>query len=432
MSYGDPSPVHDPYLALRIPSVRLYLGGSLIASMGFLMKDAAILWEVYDRTGSYAQLGFVGVLQAAPVIALPLVTGHVADRFSRKRIMSISLLLLAATAVVLAINSRWIGSMGVLYGALGFHGAVRAFQQPARQSLLPQICTPEAFPNAVTWGTGAFHVAQMLGPIIAGFILAVMRNAWLVYLIYAVLALVFFVMLFWVEHRPSKQNHEAITIETVTSGLTFVFRSKLLLMAMSIDLFAVLLGGATGLMPVFQKDILQVGATWYGVLRAAPAMGAVVVSIWIAHRPPFNRAGRAMILAVAGYAVATIVFGISEILWLTILALFLSGACDIVSVVIRHTMIQVLTPDSMRGRVSAINGMFIGASNYLGDAEAGYVAEVASDLTGDRLLGTKISVVSGGLGSLLVVLAAAALSPEFRKYGRIGVVAAEPEGRAVV
>jgi MFS family permease len=303
--------------------------------------------------------------------------------------------------------------------ALGFHGVVRAFQQPARQSLLPQIATAETFPNAVTWGTGAFHLAQMLGPLVAGFILHLMQSAWLVYTIYAMLAILFFVMLFWVEHQPGERTNEAISFETVTSGLTFVFRNKLLLTALSIDLFAVLLGGATGLLPVFQRDILEVGEIWYGMLRAAPAMGAVIVSVVIAHRPPFERAGRAMLLAVAGYGLATIVFGISMTLWLTILALFLSGACDIVSVVIRHTMIQTLTPDAMRGRVSAINGMFIGASNYLGDAEAGYIAQWSGDFLQDPLLGTKISVVGGGIGSLVIAGGAALLSPPFRRFGRI-------------
>ena len=260
-------PPHDPYAALRIPSVALYLGGNFVASMGYLMKDAAILWEVYDRTGSYRTLGFVGLLQAVPVIALPLLTGHLADRFPRKRIMFISLLLLAATALALAVNSLWIHSMPVLYTALGFHGVVRAFQQPARQSLLPQIATPETFPNAVTWGTGAFHLAQVLGPISTGFILHWMHSAWLVYFIYAVMVLIFFAMLWRVEARPTERNGEAITLATVTGGLTFVFRNKLLLTAMCIDLFAVLLGGATGMLPVFQKEILKVDPIWYGVLR---------------------------------------------------------------------------------------------------------------------------------------------------------------------
>ena len=419
MQNFEESPAHDPYAALRIPGVSLYLGGNLIASIGFLMKDTAIIWEVYRETNSTLQLGLVGLLQALPMIALPLITGHVADNFDRKRIMTVSLVLLAAAALALTVNSLYFHSMPLLYGSLLFHGIVRAFQQPARQSLLPQIATPETFPNAVTWGSGGFHLAQVLGPIFASTIIYQMETAWLVYLIYAILALTFFSILFWIRHKPLGRSQEAITLETVTGGLRFVFRNKLLLTVMSIDLFAVLLGGASGLMPVFQQDILQVNDFWLGVLRAAPAVGSVVVSVLIAHRPPFDRAGRAMLLAVAGYALATIVFGLSTTLWLTLAALVFSGACDIVSVVIRHTMIQTLTPDGMRGRVSAINGMFIGASNYLGDAEAGYVA---------HFLGPTFSVVSGGVGSLLVVLTASYLSPQLRKFGRIGVVAVvEPE-----
>ena len=412
----------DPYASLRIPSVSLYLGGNFIASTGYLLKDAAISWDVFNRTESYKALGFVGLLQAAPVIALPLVTGHVADRFPRKMIMHVSLLLLALSAVLLAIDSLWIQSTVLLYSTLAFHGVVRAFQQPARQSLLPQIATPETFLNATTWGTGAFHLAQVLGPIAAGFILSWMGSAWLAYAIYAVLALTFFIILFWVKPRPTERSTQAITFQHVTGGLRFVFSNKVLLTAMSIDLFAVLLGGATGLLPAFQKDILKVDEIWYGVLRAAPAMGAVLVSIFIAHRPPFERAGRALLLGVIGYALSTIVFGLSNTLWITLVALFFSGACDIVSVVIRHTMIQTLTPDHMRGRVSAINGMFIGASNYLGDAEAGYVASWARHWTGDPIFGAQIAVASGGLGSLAVAVIAAVYSPQLRTFGRIGLV----------
>jgi MFS family permease len=402
---------HDPYSALREPSCRLFLTGNTIASLGYLMKDTAILWEVYARTDSKLQLGFVGLLQALPVVALPLLTGHLADRFNRKRIMAITLVLLAAVAMLLAINSLWIHSMPVLYGCLLTHGTLRAVQQPARQSLLPQIVSPAAFPNAVTWGSGLFHLAQVLGPILAGVILYLMHTAWLAYAIYAVLLTVFFFMLMRVEHRPLPPSTEVVTWRSLTGGLQFFFQNKVLLTVMSIDLFAVLLGGATGLMPVFQKDILQVSPFWLGILRAAPAMGAVGISVLIAHRPPFVKAGRAMLLAVAGYALAIIVFGMSEILLVSVIALFVSGMCDIVSVVVRHTMIQTLTPDRMRGRVSAINGMFIGASNYLGDAEAGYVA---------HLFGPQFSVISGGIGSLLVALVAAMASPQLRTYGAIG------------
>lgn len=407
---------HDPYSALREPSCRLYLAGNLVASIGYLMKDTAILWEVYARTDSKLQLGFVGLLQAVPVISLPLITGHFADRFNRKHIMLVTLVLLAVIASLLSFNSYWTHSMPLLYGCLLTHGVLRAFQQPARQSLLPQIVSPAAFPNAVTWGSGFFHLAQVLGPLLAGILLYLMKTAWLIYAIYAVLLMVFFGMLLRVRHQPLPPSAEVVTWRSLTGGLQFFFSNRILLTVMSIDLFAVLMGGATGLLPVFQRDLLHVSPFWLGVLRAAPAMGAVAVSVLIAHRPPIARAGRSMLLAVVGYSLATIVFGLSSNLWLTIVALCASGMCDIVSVVIRHTLIQTLTPDPMRGRVSAINGMFIGASNYLGDAEAGYVA---------HLFGPRISVVSGGIGSLLVAAVAAIASPQLRSYGSIG-AATEP------
>jgi MFS family permease len=413
------SPQHDPYAALRQPSVRLYLGGNFIAAVGFLMKDAAIMWEVFHRTGSAAALGAVGLVQALPVIGLPLITGHLADTVDRKRIMHVSLLLLSLIAVVLAVNSFVAGPLWVMYAALAAHGVVRAFQQPARQSLLPLISTPAAFPNAVTWGSGAFHLAQVVGPLTTGAILYFTQLPWIVYAIYAVLVLVFYVMLFGVRYRKAERRREVMTLATLTSGLRFVFSNKLLLSVMTIDLLAVLFGGATGLLPVFQSEVLNVSEFWYGVLRAAPAAGAVVVSLWIAHRSPFARAGVTMLLAVAGYGIATVLFGLSSSLWLTLALLFLLGACDIVSVVIRHTLLQTLTPDKLRGRVSAINGMFIGASNYLGDAEAGYVAYWAGRWSGDSLFGTRFSVVSGGLAAIGVTALAAALVPQLRNYGKI-------------
>jgi MFS family permease len=415
----DSPPKHDPYAALRQPSVCLYLGGNFIASVGFLMKDAAIMWEVFARTGSFAALGMVGLVQSLPVLALPLLTGHVADKYDRRTIMHVSLLLLSVNAVVLAVNSFLQGPLWVLFAALGAHGVVRAFQQPARQSLLPLISTPAAFPNAVTWGSGAFHLAQVIGPLAAGGILFFTRQPWIVYAIYAVLVLVFFVLLFSVKYRKAERNTEVLTLATLTSGLRFVITNHLLLAVMTIDLLAVLFGGATGLMPAVQSVVLEVSDFWYGVLRATPAMGSVVVSLWIAHRPPFARAGRAMLLAVAGYGVATMLFGLSSNLWLTLSLLFVLGACDIVSVVIRHTLLQTLTPDHLRGRVSAINGMFIGASNYLGDAEAGYVAYMAERWTGDAIFGTRFSIVTGGLAAIGVTALAAAMVPQLRSYGKI-------------
>jgi MFS family permease len=231
--------------------------------------------------------------------------------------------------------------------------------------------------------------------------------------------LVFFVLLFSVKYRKAERNTEVLTLATLTSGLRFVITNHLLLAVMTIDLLAVLFGGATGLMPAVQSVVLEVSDFWYGVLRATPAMGSVVVSLWIAHRPPFARAGRAMLLAVAGYGVATMLFGLSSNLWLTLSLLFVLGACDIVSVVIRHTLLQTLTPDHLRGRVSAINGMFIGASNYLGDAEAGYVAYMAERWTGDAIFGTRFSIVTGGLAAIGVTALAAAMVPQLRSYGKI-------------
>jgi MFS family permease len=412
-------PAHDAYAALREPSVVLYLGCNVIASIGFMMKDTAVLWEVFYRTehlgsAAMAYLGLVGLVQAIPVILFPFLTGHVADRFDRKQIIRVSLVLLAASAIGLAVNSYLQGPLWVLYLFLFLHGTTRAFQQPARQSLLPQIVKAETFTNAVTWGSGGFHLAQVVGPIAAANIISMAESATSVYLIYALLAIVSFFMLAKVHHRPHERPTESPTFATIVGGVSFLFRNQALLVVMLIDLFAVSLGGATALFPVFQKQILQVDVTWLGWMRAAPAIGSVAMSVWIAHRPPFEHAGRAMLLSVVGYSLATMLFGMSTVLWFSMAMLIFSGACDIISVVVRHTLIQTLTPESMRGRVSALNGMFIGASNYLGDAEAGYVA---------AFVGPRISVFLGGLGSLFVAGIAAVLSPTVRRYGRVDIAA---------
>jgi MFS family permease len=402
---------HDPYAALRIGGFRFYLSGNLLAIIGVQMQTAAVGWEVYERTGSKLLIGLVGLVEVLPVIALALLTGHVADRLNRKTIVRTTLSIVAMSSLGLAAISLTHGPIWLMYVLLFLIGVARAFQQPAKSALLVQIVSPEHFARAVTWSTGAFQLACIVGPAIGGVLIWLTRSPALVYLLDTTAALSFVSMLTFV---PVLQAHELstepTTFHTLSAGLRYVWSNKVVLGAISLDLFAVLLGGATALLPVYAKDILHVDAIGFGALRAAPAVGAVLMALFIAHMPPMQRAGRSLLWAVAGFGLATIVFGVSTTFPLAFAMLFVTGALDQISVVIRHTLVQLQTPDEMRGRVSAINGMFIGASNELGAFESGAIAELTSPM---------ISVVSGGVGTMLVVAVAAVALPQLRRYGRL-------------
>ncbi|HWB09681.1 MAG TPA: MFS transporter [Pirellulales bacterium] len=401
---------HDPYAALRLKSFRFYLVGNVLAIFGMQMQTVAVQWEIYERTHSPLALGLVGLVQFLPVISLTVPAGHEADRSHRKAIVMVAMLLLATCSLVLAWVSLTEGDIAGMYLALLLSGAARAFLQPAKASLLPHIVPREAFSNAVTWNMSGLQVAAILGPAAGGQIIGYTKMAWPVYLIDASATLTFFLLLALV-HVPRHASATASsTGRALLAGFGFVRRNKIILAAITLDMFAVLLGGAVALLPVYAEDILHVGARGLGWLRTMPAAGALVLSFVLAHRPPLTHAGKTLLWAVAGFGAATIVFGISHSYALSLLMLFLTGAFDIVSVVIRHTLVQLLTPDEMRGRVSAINSVFIGASNELGAFESGLVAQ---------LFTPAISVVSGGIGTILVVLATAWLWPELRRYERL-------------
>lgn len=404
------APPHDPYAALRLHSFQLYLAGNALAICGMQMQTVAVQWEVYERTGRPMALGLVGLVQFLPVAVLTVFAGHVADRFNRKAIVMAAMLSIASCSVGLAWISYTSGPVAWMYVALFLSGVARAFLQPAKASLLPQIVPREAFSNAVTWNMSGFQLAAIAGPAAGGQLIGFTGLAWPVYLIDATATLVFVILLAMIHIPKSTLAASAATGEALFAGFHFVWRNKIILAAITLDMFAVLLGGAVALLPVYAEDILNVGARGLGWLRTMPAVGALVFSFLIAHRPPIEHAGKTLLWVVAGFGVATTVFGVSESYSLSLLMLFLTGAFDIVSVVIRHTLVQLLTPDDMRGRVSAINSVFIGASNELGAFESGLVAQLFSPA---------ISVVSGGIGTLMVVLGVAWLWPELRRYGRL-------------
>ncbi len=374
------------------------------------MVGVAVGWELYERTNSAFALGFVGLVQVLPVILLSLPAGHAADRYDRRRLVVGSQLLLALCSLGLALISFAQGPLALVYACLFGIGVARAFSSPASSTLLPQTVPPQHYANAATWGSSTWQLAAVMGPTLGGFLIAVSLSAALVYLCDVVACLLFVLALSMVRGRQVARSTEALNLRSLLAGVHFLRQNKILLAAITLDLFAVLLGSATMLLPVFARDILQVGPTGLGWLRAAPSIGALAMAIILAYLPPIKRAGRVLLWAVAGFGVATVVFGLSRSFALSFLMLGLLGAFDNVSVVIRHTLLLVLTPDELRGRISAVNSVFIGASNELGGFESGVAA---------ALLGPITAVAAGGIGTILVVLVVALVWPEMRRLGRL-------------
>jgi len=400
---------HDSYAAFRVKAYRLYVVGWFAALIGNQIQSTAIGWEMYQRTGEALALGFVGLAIALPTMILALPGGYLADMFNRKTVVILSLLGTTLTSVALAFLSYQKGDIGWMYAILVVDASVTVLGSPARRSLLPQLVPREVFPNAVTWSTSMMQLAWMVGPALGGIVVAF--NVPFAYVCSAACTGWFVLMLLRMEIRPVERDETDVkpsAIENLFGGLRFIGRNRLLLWLMSLDMFAVLLGGAVYLLPVFAEDILNVGAEGFGLLRSAPAIGALCMALTLAHLPPMKHAGRNLLLTVAGFGAATIVFGLSENYWLSFAMLFLTGMFDNVSMVIRHTLVQLITPDSMRGRVSAVNGVFVSASNELGGMESGLVA---------HWFGPVVSVVSGGIGTIVVVVTTALASPRLRGVG---------------
>jgi MFS family permease len=403
------SDTHDPYQALRFGSFRLLLTGIFIAGLGERMIDVALGWELYQRTGSALVLGGVGLAIVIPVIVLSLPAGHIIDRFNRKYIVIISQVALALVSLGLTALSFERGSLVLIYGCLVLYGCASAFNSPAAATLVPQVVDERAFENAATWDSSVGQLASVLGPAAGGLLIALLGGATLVYAINAGVIMVFVCLLFFLrEIRPAAPTHETTTLQSLGEGLKFLRSTQVILASITLDMFAVLLGGATALLPIYASDILHVGPAGLGWLRAAPSIGALVMSFVIAHTPPFKRAGRTLLLAVTGFGLATIVFGISRSFWLSLLMLGLLGGFDNISVVIRSTLLMTRTPNALLGRISAINFIFIGASNELGGFESGLAAQ---------FFGPVIAVAGGGIGTILVALAVALIWPEMRRLG---------------
>ena len=402
---------HDPYAALRLRDYRLLLAGTALAVVAEQMLGVAVGWELYERTSSPLALGLIGLVQVLPVILLALPAGHVADRRDRKWVAICAMLLIGVCALGLALLSFARGPLVLFYVCLLFIGVGRAFQNPAWSSLPAQLVPPEHFANAATWESGVWQASSIVGPALGGLLIAMQHAAWFVYALAAGMLMVVALMLSVMRPRPSEPSTEELTLASLLAGLRFVWNTKIILASITLDMFAVLLGGATALLPIYARDILHVGAAGLGWLRAAPAIGAVLAALTIAFLPPFKHAGRTLLLVVAGFGLATIVFGLSKSFALSLLMLGLLGAFDNISVVIRSTLVLTRTPDAMRGRVNAVHFVFIGLSNELGAFESGVAA---------ALLGPVGAVAAGGVGTVLVVLLVARLWPEVRRLGRLG------------
>jgi MFS family permease len=401
---------HDPYAVLRNRDVVLYLVGRLFASFGQQMLTVAVGWELYERTHSALALGLVGLTQMLPMVLFTLPAGHVADNYDRQRIIVLMTLVIACASLGLTLISALGAPIFWVYFCLFVAGTARTFLWPASSAFLPHLVLRQDFSRAVTWSSGSFQLSSVAGPAAGGALIALSHHAAPVYAFNTAASLVCLTLISFVRRRHTVAVKEKMTVGNLVVGFQFVFASPIILGTITLDLFAVLLGGAAALLPVYAKDILKVGPTGLGFLQAALPMGSLLCALILAHRPPLQKAGRAMLLAVMGFGLATIAFGFSRWFWLSFLMLFACGAVDNISVVVRHTLVQLLTPDAKRGRVSAVNSLFIGTSNEFGGFESGLVA---------YCFGPVFSVVSGGIGTILVVLAVAAIWPGIRKYGRL-------------
>ncbi len=381
-----------------------YWWARFFATFSVQIVAVAVAWQVYDLTRDPKDLGILGIVQFLPMLLLVLVTGTVADRFGRRLVMSVALVLeIVCAATILYFSWRGLITPMPIFIALAILAIGRAFFGPASQALLGGLVPAQDFANAVSWNSSAWQVASLVGPVAGGFLYGASANvAYCVAVILLVLALL---LLLRVPEPPPPKEIRRITFNSVFEGLHFIRKEKVVLGAISLDLFAVLLGGAVALMPVYARDILQLGPLGLGFLRAAPGIGAVLTAAFLATSPIRDHAGRILLVFVALFGVFTIMFGVSTWAWLSIIALALIGAADMVSVVIRETLLQLWTPDPVRGRVNAVNMVFLGASNELGEFRAGFMA---------AWIGVVPAVVFGGVGAVVVAAAWIVIFPQLR------------------
>jgi MFS family permease len=405
--------------AFKSRDFRLYQTARLMVILGAEAQSVAVAWQVYALTHSALDLGYTGLALFLPGLFVMLAAGHAADRYDRRKIILLCYGLQAVcTAVLLWLSMSATalqhGRVWPIYAVLVGIGLGRAFSGPAASAMLPSLVPKEHFVNAVTWGATVYQIANMSGPAVGGILftlplagaVAMWNGAPIVYCFTLLMLLGFITLVSMIRAKMEMTEKKAFSVKTVLAGLEYVWRTKLLLGSISLDLFAVLLGGATALLPIFATDILHAGPRGLGLLRAMPSVGALVVSLTMVVRPIERRAGWLMLTCVGIFGAATVVFGLSKSIWLSSAALVLVGASDMVSVVVRSSVLQLATPPEMRGRVSAVNWLFIGASNEFGEFESGLTA---------HWWGAVRAVVIGGIGSMVVTASAAGLFPQLRR-----------------
>ncbi|HEY8197990.1 MAG TPA: MFS transporter [Gemmatimonadales bacterium] len=406
---------HDPYAALRIPNFRWFVASLMAMTVATQIQAVVVAWQIYDLTHDPLSLGLIGLAEAVPFIGVALFAGHMADRVNRLRISLAALVALFLCSVALLAFTLTPGIISPgriwpIYLVIFLSGIARSFLQPARSALGAELVPRALYPNAVTWRSSTWQLAEVIGPAIGGLVYG-FGSATAAYGTDAAIMAVGVFSLARMRHSPAASVASTESFrESLATGIRFVRSQPVILGALTLDLFSVLFGGAVALLPVFAAEILHVGPEGLGVLRAAPAVGAVVMSLVLAHLPPLRQAGKALLISVAVFGLSIIGFGLSRDFMLSIGLLAVSGMSDTVSVVIRSTLLQVLTPDHLLGRVSSVNAIFIGSSNEIGAFESGSVA---------RLIGNVPSVVLGGLATLVVVAVTAVKVPELRRLKEI-------------
>ncbi|WP_329741647.1 MFS transporter [Dyella sp. A6] len=409
-------------LLRKHPAFIAFWFSRIASGFGFQMLSVAVGWQVYSITGRAFDLGLIGLVQFIPSVLLALPAGHVADQFERRRVVLIGQIV-EWTAIVLLAALTLLGrihELGILLLVFVI-GVAKAFEAPSMQSLLPALVPTSILPRAVAVSGSAFQMAMILGPAVGG--LLYVAGPGVVYLTAAALYLIAATMMAVLRYEQAPPKREPATMKTLFAGVHFIRERKDVLGVISLDLFAVLLGGATALLPIFARDILHTGPWGLGLLRAAPAVGALLMSVWLARHEMQRRVGMIMFVSVAGFGLATLVFAVSTMLWLSLAALFALGAFDMVSMVIRGSLVQLDTPDAMRGRVNAVNSIFINTSNQLGEFESGMLA---------ALVGAVNATLLGGIGTLLVVGLWMGMFPSLRRRQSLHVATGDTESSAEV
>jgi len=399
---------------------RLFQAARFCMVLALEMQSVAVGWQIYEITHRALDLGYVGLAQFLPGILLFLVSGHVVDKFDRRTILVLCYCGYALCSTLLLVVALRAGkSVTLIYCILVFIGVVRSFNAPVSRAILPQLVPEHHFPSAVAWASSVYQAATILGPAAGGVTYAAFHGPAFVYAASAAASSVAVLATMQIKTAPKTRNREPVNVDSMLAGFRYIWQEKLIFGSISLDLFAVLLGGAVALLPVYAREILRTGPWGLGLLRSAPAIGAAAMALILAYRPMRRNAGRTMLWCVAGFGAFTVLFGISHNLVLSLIALVFVGATDMVSVIVRGTLIQVATPDEMRGRVNAVDMIFIGASNEFGQFESGLTA---------HWFGTVPAVVLGGIGTLVVTALWAWRFPELRNADRLTDLRRDPRG----